>query len=742
MFLRSSGKAFTKYRTLLIIVWVLLATGLASLVPNFLSQLGGVSFTIYGSHTQQTEALVRQQFPSLPSEQDLVVVHSDTLIASDSAYRSVVAQAMQSLQGQPYVTSIISPYGLGSAQQVSADGHTALIIVGLKGADTELQKNAAKLENALPRSHSNIQTYLTGISSLNAAVNKQETSDILKADAIGLPVAFIVLLLAFGSIVAAGLPLLFGDIGIIVSFGLLAVLSRFMTFDIFEESAVTMVGLALGIDYSLMMVTRFREELASGKASLDATRRTLQTAGRAVLFSGITVIIADSGLLLVRAAFFRSLGVALMVTVGVMVVLCLTLLPIILSLLGRRINKLTVLKSSSQARDVEQGFWSKWAHLIMRRPIIVALGTTLILLMVAWPARSLHLGFNLGTDALGSQPSAQGLRLAERAFTPGVISPIQIVVTQKDGPLTGSDLAVLATVQNKLMQDGRIKSTASLTQSLDAITGRHDSASLARAAKNPLFASQLNVENGSNMTVMTVVPRVAVDSVQAMQLLDTIKNDIIPSATKGSNLQFGFTGMTVNIVDLNQEVTRSMPIVLTFVLGLSFVLLVITFRSLALPLKAILMNLLALGATFGMITVVFQNGSGAQLFNFTSPGYIQNYLPLLTFVILFGLSMDYEVFLLSRIQEEWRETHNNTLAVARGVEHTARVISFAAAIMIVVFSSFLITHILEIKQLGFALAAAVIIDATLIRLLLVPATMKILGKWNWWAPAWIRKRGR
>lgn len=732
------SRQLLKHRIITALICAVAIAFAAYFVPRFNNNVSGATFAVDHSQTARTEQLLRDRFKNFPSEQDIVVFHSDTLTAQDPAFRELVSQAKQSLEGKPYVTGLVSPYDPGSGQQVSADGHTALMIVNLQGKDSDLQKNTETLSAALPPPTTGVSLHLTGQSPLNADVIEQENKDIEHADTIGLPVAFAVLLLAFGAVVAASLPLLLGALGVMATFGVLGIFSHIVPFDVFVQSAVTMIGLALGIDYCLMMVTRFREELARGSTPLEATRTTLNTAGRAVLFSGFTVLVSLSGLLLVQSPLFRGIAIGTMVTVGVMLALCLVLLPIILSVLGSRINSLRLFRQRP-GQDREQRFWERWAHGVMQRPAAIALATVAILVAIAWPVHTLQLGLNLGTETLQDQASAQGLRQIQQHFTPGIISPIQIVVSRDSGPFTTGDLTTVATLHQKLSSDSRIKAVSSLPQSLTMLAGTYDAATLATAAKTiPALGDQVNIGQGTNITIVTAVPAAAPDSQQAAQLLKDIQENILPPVMAGSNLHTGYLGVTAQIADLNTEVRRAIPVVLSFVIGTSFILLAWTFRSLVLPLKAIFMNLLALGAAFGLVVLVFQHGLGEGIFDFNSPGYIQNYLPLLTFVILFGLSMDYEVFLLSRIREEWLKTGDNSRAVAVGLAHTAKVITHAAAIMIVVFSSFLIAHMLEIKQLGFALAAAVFIDATLIRLLLVPATMRLMGRWNWWLPKWLR----
>jgi len=732
-----------KHRVTALVLFLLIIGAIGAFMPGFLGNLGQATFSVNGSPFDKTTQLVTQRFKALPAEQDVVVFHSATLHVQDARFRAAVAKAQQTLQGKPHVSGLISPYGANAALQISADKHTALMVVNLTGNADDLQRYAPALRNDLPKPSGDMQQYLTGNSPLNADIATQETKDITHADTIGLPVAFLVLLLAFGTAVAAGLPLLFGGLGIVTTFGLLGVLAHFTSFNAFVESAVTMIGLALGIDYSLMIVTRFREELARKRTPLNAIKITMKTAGRAILFSGCTLMISVSGLLFVRSPMFKSLALGIMLTAAVMVTLCLTLLPIVLSLLGHRINSLRVL-GAKKGKDQEEKFWEAWARGVMRHPVIVVLTTLIILIGIAWPVHSLQIGLDSGLSTLRNQPSAQGLQLVQQHFSSGVLSPLQIVAYRDSGTFSDNDLEVLSAISDQLMQDKRVQAVYSLPQTLDAATGNHTVPALTLVSKNSpsSLASLLNVGQGSNVTIINIIPRVPSDSNQALQLLSDIENGIVPQTGNGSNLHFGYLGLTAQIADLNAEIHRAIPIVLAFVLGISFILLAFTFRSLLLPLKAIVMNLFSLGATFGLMVLVFQHGAGQQLLGFTTRGYIQNYLPLLTFVILFGLSMDYEVFLLTRIREEWLKTGNNTTAVARGLAHTAKVITHAAAIMIVVFASFLIAHILEIKELGFGLSMAVLIDATLIRLLLVPATMRLMGTWNWWLPGLHTKRYR
>jgi len=500
---------------------------------------------------------------------------------------------------------------------------------------------------------------------------------------------------------------------------------------------VTMIGVGVGIDYALFIVSRFREELAQrmraaagapiahgGEEAVehgrerviaaeqveDAVGAAIASSGRTILFSGAVVALALSTLVVIRAPIFREFALGAASVVICTVIVALTLLPAVLALLGDRINK-GALPARMQPRDSRlqatdgQGMWARWALTVMRHPVLAASTITVLLILAATPVLKLHTGVDFGISSLSGTPSGRGEQVLARSFGAGTLAPIEIVLSDPhdSGRFSRADRA----------------RAALLAQELEP-TGHNGIAAVA-------------VTEGRDAVLLTVAPTTPIDSYSSEQLVRHIRAGLLPSLrTGGPEIAVG--GATAKVVDLSNETDAKFPLVLGLILALSLLFLTVVFRSVVLPVKAVAMNLLATGATVGIVIFIFQEGHGAGLLDFSSVGFIQVYLPLSIFALLFGLSMDYEVFLIRRMRETWQQTQDNELAVATGVEHTARPISAAAAIMVAVFGSFITANVLELKQFGLALALAIAIDATLIRLVLVPALMRLFGARNWWLP--------
>lgn len=735
------GRGVARHPWLAVACWVALLAGSVAVLPRLQGALTGFPLDVIGSDSQRVQDLMRHRFAQSFSEQDLLVFNSDTVTVQDSAYQQVIEDAVGRVAGLNGVVAVISPLDPQAQGQVSDDGHAALAVVGLRGDDTALQALAPKLTAAAKAAATaEVQVYATGNAEVTVDLAKQEESDLDHAEELGLPVALLVLLLAFGSLVAAGLPLLLALVGVTITFGVLSVLAGWLHFDLFVEIIAPMVGLGVGIDYSLFFITRFREELARGEPVADAVARTTATTGATIFFSGLTVIIAMAGLLLVNMKIFSDMALAAMLTVGVMVAAALSLLPAVLALLGRRVNRLALpfARRAVEHPNPERGFWARWARGIMRHPIWWTVASLVVLLAFTAPLAQLRLGLNLGAGALGDEPSGKGLAVLQAHFTQGAIAPIQIVLASDHGTLSDGDLDAVARLTTALRADAAVAEVDSVTALLDQLAGDHSTAALQTAAQDPQVAQALgylvNLGRGGDLTAVTVVPRTASDANASLDLVRRIRGSIAPAALAGVALRAYVGGFPAQIVDLSDESLRKLAPVVGLVLLLSFLLLTMVFRSLFLPLKAIVMNLMSVGAAYGLLVLVFQEGVGARLFHFNSPGYLQVYLPLFTFALLFGLSMDYEVFLIGRMREEWERGGDNTRAVSRGLQHTARAITSAAAIMVAVFAAFAFTRVVETQEIGFALAAAILVDATIIRVVLVPAAMRLIGHWNWWLP--------
>ncbi|MFE6916124.1 MMPL family transporter [Streptomyces rubiginosohelvolus] len=725
-------------------VWLIVLVGAGLLLPKFTDSLTGSSLKVEGSDSARVEALLTDEFDTPITEDALVVFDSSTLKADSDAYRQAVTRVLGILQKQDGVVEVENPYTAQDPSLYSSDRRTVVAPLGLGGGERDRQDAVPLLQDALHEATGDgaVRAYLTGSSALNAAVVEQQDKDIAQAESIGLPIALVVLLLAFGTLVAASLPLILGVVAVLTTFGVLGALSGMIGFDVFVQAVVTMLGLALGIDYCLFTVTRQREELAARGGDVEASvGATMSTAGKAVLFSGITVLISVAGLLVVRAPVFRTMALGVMIAVAVMLLVGLTLLPAVLGLLGTRINRLAVpgLKRSLERTDTSKSLWTRWTGVVMRRPVLIGGLTSVVLLLAVIPVSQLKLGFDVGAAAVSDAPAGKGYELVDGKFVPGAATPLQIVVHTPDGELGDRELGALRQFTDRLRDHREVDDIVSLSDVLRDQGGQIDAATLQAVRKaDTAGALERLVSPDARTTAMLVMSRSAADSQESVDLVRWIRDTAAPETIGEVPGLFAHVGgLSGQTVDIAEEVERATPLVLLLVLGLSFVLLLLAFRSILLPLSAIVMNLLSVGAAFGLLTLVFQEGTGASLFDVTGTGFIQAYLPLLTFVILFGLSMDYEVFLISRMKEEWGRTHDNKKAVTEGVAHTAKVITAAAAIMVVIFAAFMLTKVVEVKQMGFALAVAVLLDATLIRVVLVPALMSLLGRHNWWMPAWL-----
>ena len=691
----------------MIAVWLVAMIALAAgFGSNFSDNLAAVSATTPGSESERVAEILDSEFGLGTAEQDLIVFDSTTATIDDPAYAEVVEMAVAAVSSHPAVVSTTSPLSVDGSGQISPDRSAAFVALTVEGSPTQRQETAAELDESLSEiSAGTVDVWLTGESPLTLDVDEVAEEDLTRAETIGLPIALVVLVLAFGALVAAGLPLLLAGVGIATTFGTLGVLSYFTEFNLLTENIATLIGLGVGIDFAMFIVARFRESLAQGADPAAATRAALATSGRSVLFSGLTTVIAMSGLFLVDSPIFHDLAIAVMVTVTVMVAAALTLLPAVLCALGPRVNKGRIGRRDPGRTGTESGAWARIARAVMRRPALVTIGVGAVVVALAVPALRLQLGMSSGADAVADRPSGRGLAVLEDHFSEGFVSPIEIAVLAVDGDIGPEERSGIDRLRADLATDPGIAAVE--------VTARTDTAAY--------------------MLATTVA---APDTDDAETVVERIRAEVTPTAERGG-LDVAVGGLTASNIDQSGELSRKLPFVIGYVLAVTFLLLTFVFRSPLLSVKAIFMNLLSVGAAYGLVVLAFQEGWGESVFGFTSPGFIQSWLPLFAFVILFGISMDYELFLLGRMREEWLATGDDSLAVTRGMQHTARPITSAAAIQASVFGAFAFTSVIDVQEVGFALAAAILIDATIVRALLVPASMKLMGRWNWWTPTWL-----
>jgi RND superfamily putative drug exporter len=700
------------------------------LYPSLRAALGAPDYKVAGADSTRAQELLSRYFPDAGNERDVLVFYSPERLASARPYRNVVTAVLATLARRSEVASVIGPYqdqsqqGPYSVRQISSDGHAAIAILALRGDPRQLIDRSSSLQRAADRAAGRgVHAWLTGYSPITKDLTNVESADIERAESIGVPVAMLVLILAFGAIAAALTPLLLAGTGLLFTYGVLALLSHLFHFDIFLFTVVTMIGVGIGIDYALFIVSRFREELAGqGPAPTGQPQRVelavasaIATSGCVIAFSGAIVALSLASLLVVNAPVFQEIAIGAVTVVFCTLVVALTLLPAVLAAVGERINRGALPRRLRPAELNERsatqaGGWARWAQGIMRHPLIAALCSCGLLIVIALPAFDLKTGINLDFSSLAGTASGKGERILANSFAPGALSPIEVV----------------------LIQGGNRPVSAAKTRQAEG---------LFRVLSRDTRVAGLIPQRNSRAALLSILPSVSIDSPGATGLVQRIRDELAPALESGGGPRVLVGGTTAQFVDLSHETRSKFPVVIALVLGLSLLLLLVVFDSVLLPLKAAIMNLLATASTIGLVVFVFQQGHGESLLGFSSPGFIQVYLPLSVFALLFGLSMDYEVFLISRMRESWRESHDNSLAVATGLAHTARPISAAAAIMVAVFGSFLTADVLEIKQFGFALAVAIALDATIVRLVLVPALMRLFSAANWWTP-WSSRRAK
>jgi len=702
-----------------ILAWaVLLAVG-----GYFAAGLGSVTSsdfrTFYSPDSVKANNLLKERLRGPKQAMEVVVIRSATLTVDDAAFKDfvaalrsdIVALQKEGKSGEPAAASVIDYYSTGLQALVSADRHTTIVPVTLNAEEFRASSAVRPLVDLLKETNGRdgFETLVSGDGSLNEATNETAMKDLQEAEILGVPIALIVLVVVFGAVVAATIPIVLAIFAITVAMGTTALIGRVFELDTLVANMITMIGLAVGIDYSLLVVERFREERRHGLAKLDAIAKAGATASRAVVFSGGTVLISLLGLLIVPEKSFRSIAIGAAVTVVFAVTAALTLLPAALSLLGDHVNKLSLPFRRNNSGDGEKssGFWARTASIVMRRPLLSVVIVSILLAVAASPVLTMRRGYSGISGLPHNLDVYKAYEILDREFSAGLIAPVEIAIDT-----TNADPAAvqesIARLQERLKGDDRFGA----------------------------MTVESKPENNIALLSMPVTGDFAGD--EALDTVTQLRNEYIPQAFDGTGAQVYVGGFSALIVDMLNMVSFYTPIVFAVVLGLSFILLLVLFRSIVIPISSLIMNLLSVGAAYGLVVLVFQHGFLANVLGFQQQDRIAFFVPLLLFTILFGLSMDYQVFLLSRIRERYDETGRSRSAVAYGIRRTGRIITGAALIMVVVFGAFAMGDMVSLQQAGFGLAVAIIVDATVVRSVLVPAVMALLGRWNWYLPFWLQ----
>ena len=698
---RAAGAA-VRHPWLTLAVWaVLLATAfvLAGRLGDVVSEEGTLAVA---TESQQASDLIDERIGGSTPPQEFVIVES-FLSVDDPVFRDEVSRLSAEIESMDTVVGTVS-YLDGVPGLVGADGRTALIVATMVDDETESALPVVDLVEATDASGS-FRVSVVGNGSINNEFGRLAEETLTGGETIGLGVAVVILVLVFGAAVAAGIPLLVAMMSILLALALTAVVGQVLDLSLFVTNMIVMIGLAVGIDYTLFIVQRFREERALGAEVGDAVVRAADTATRAVLFSAITVVIGLSGLMIMPDSVMRSLGMGAILAVVATALAAVTVLPAMLGLLGDRINRGKVPFASRDHYHRGGGrFWLRVTQIVTAKPILSVVMAVGILLAAAAPYLTINTGQNFIDSLPPDSPSRYAYQTLNEEFeVGGVTTPI---VVDADA----SDPAVLTAVE-------RLRSLL---------------------LSDPAYG-EINtiVAPSGDLVVLDAVAKLDPSTSEASTALQVLRAETIPTVFAGVDAEVFVGGLAASTADYVEVLGSRSPIIFMLVLGASFLLLLVVFRSIVVPIKAILMNLLSVGAAYGLLVLVFQHGVGAGVLGFQQTDVIEAWVPLFLFTVLFGLSMDYHIFLLSRIKENFDETGDNAGSVAFGLGSTGAIITGAALIMVAVFGGFAIGDLVMFQQMGFGLAVAVILDATLIRSVLVPATMALLGDRNWYLPTWL-----
>ncbi len=696
------------------VIGVILAGAFGGSVVKNLSNGG---FTDPSSDSQRADDILADSFHGGVPNFVLLVNARDGNV-DDPAVAQAGAALTQRLAKEPGIEASFSYWTLGSPAPLrSTDSTEALVLARIEGDPDEVRDRVKELSPTYTITDPVITVRVGGQAEIFRQVGTQVEDDLRKAETITFPVVLILLILVFGSVVAAGLPLATGAIAVVGTLLVLQVIAALTDVSIFSLNLTTALGIGLGIDYSLFMVSRYREETRHGLASDDAVVRAVQTAGRTVLFSGLTVAISMAALLVFPLFFLRSFAYAGIAVVALALIGALLFLPALLAALGPRVDKLTLWRH--EPKEVGEGMWHRIAMFVMRRPIPIAAGVVALLVVLGAPFLGVHFGLPDDRVLPATATSRQVQQEIRTNFSSEEASALSVVAPDAGAPSEALNAKVggYAATLSGLPGVARV----------DAVSGSYVKG---QQVAPPSPASQRF--QGPTGTWLSVVPAIEPISAQGEQLVHDIRSTPAPFATLVG-------GPSAQLVDSKASIFGRLPLALGIIALVTFVVLFLMTGSVIVPLKALVLNVLSLSATFGALVFIFQEGHLANLLHFTSTGTLDSSMPVLMFCIAFGLSMDYEVFLLSRIKEEHDRTGDNMTSVAVGLERSGRIVTAAAAILSVVFIAFATSEVTFIKMFGVGMALAVIVDATLVRGALVPAFMRLAGNANWWAPRPLRR---
>ncbi|MGG0462812.1 MMPL family transporter [Priestia aryabhattai] len=695
-------------RKILLLLWIILIVGFGFYAAKLPSVLGGNGFEMKGMY-KDTEQLLVNKFDV--SEAQIIVLFEKKDGVSSQKFQQTIAQYMQKAKDKSDASKVDIP----TASNKMIKGSTAYGIIHFNHDDGTMDKRVEKIRT-LSSEEKEMSVKLTGGPIIEKDMNTASQADLAKAEAIGIPVALVVLLLAFGGVVAAAIPLMIGIVTVVTTMGVVYFFHPYTELSIFILNVIPMIGLALSIDFALLFINRFKEEIQT-KSVEQAIKITIQTAGRSVIFSGLCVFIGLAGMLFIQVDIFQNVALGGMAVVFIAVFSALTLLPSILAILGTRINRLRILKISEQGG---QSRWRSFATFVMKKPVTMTIVSLIILLVALIPVRDMHLEIPSSEALPTKYESRQAFDTYNDTFTNKNTADVYFVLEAKQDMLNEKSLKNAFTFIKQLKEDSLVKQVDSISTALNV----KSSDQLQAMLENPQITAQTKPAVDSFINGHYMLIKATLDTDQNS---DQAKDFVRKWKEKRSPFTVHIGGYPKFEQEIFDEIYEKAPYGLALVLFSTYVILMIAFRSVLIPLKAIIMNILSLTATFGLLVWLFQNGHlGLTQSN------IALVLPVFVFGLVFGLSMDYEVFLISRIHEVYHQTRDNNVATVEGLASTSKIITSAALIMIVITGAFAFTDVTPVKQMGVGIALAIFIDATIVRMLLVPSLMKLLGDANWW----------
>ncbi len=730
MFLKLGRFAY-RHRWHIIAAWLIVFVASIPILPRVSGVLAVGGFSSQGTQTARAQRVLETQIPGYSPSDLVIIFHDPTLNANSPQFIAQTQQALRDVLALPHVQGETTY--LQNPHQVSPDGHTAYNLVHLDLPSEQAQRLVAGVRQKI--NPTSLEVRVAGGPAFYADIETVTEHDLRRAEIIAIPFALLALVLVFGSLVTAGIPIVVGGISVASVLGAIFLTAHVVNLSIFVLNLATLLGLGLAIDYSLFMTSRYREELEHKEVD-EAVARTVASAGKAVFFSGLTVLIGLSGLAVFNIMFLRSVGVAGALVVFFAVMGALTLLPAVLAVIGRRVDRLSIYR---RRRDEDGSFWHGLAERVMAHPWLVLIPVVAFLLILGLPFSQVNLSSPDATILPLSTGSRQGFEMLRSEFGDGAISPMVIAVESRDPINSPQNIASLYSLTRKIAQDSRVWEIDSIVTLDPRIALQQYQLMYANPAtlNDPYVGAAYRQLAGTHATVIYVYTQALPSSGEAKSLLASLRG-----MNPGPGLTMQVGGGTGEIVDVVHSMYHDFPIAIAMIVLATYITLFLQFRSLILPIKAVLMNAMSIVASYGALVWIFQEGHLSGILHFAPLGFVEASLPVVMFSLLFGLSMDYEVFLLSRMREVWDETGDNRLAVATGLARSGRIITGAALILVVVASSFATADVVLIKALGLGIAIAVAIDATIVRALLVPATMRLLGHLNWWAPSWTRRSAR